>query len=48
MSRANIEFFHHPEAGNFEARLDQHREAHMELYGYDVTGIDYHAEHEAG
>ncbi len=42
MSRANIEFFHNADIGNLEERLNSHREAHLWLYGYDVTSLDFH------
>ncbi len=43
MSRDNIEFFHNADIGNLEERLSSHREAHLWLYGYDVTSLDFHA-----
>ena len=42
MSRDNIEFFHNADIGNLEARLNSHREAHLWLYGHDVTDQDFH------
>lgn len=41
MSRDNIEFFHNADIGNLEERLDSHRDAHLWLYGYDVTSLDF-------
>lgn len=41
MSRANIEFFHNPDVENLEERLNAHREAHLWLYGFDVTAQDF-------
>lgn len=41
MARDNIEFFHNAEIDNLEERLNGHREAHLWLYGYDVTGLDF-------
>ena len=43
MSRDNIEFFHNADVGNLEERLNSHRAAHLWLYGYDVTGLDFRA-----
>ena len=42
MSRDNIEFFHNADIGNLEERLNSHREAHLWLYGHDVTDQDFH------
>ncbi len=41
MSRDNIEFFHNADISNLEERLDSHRDAHLWLYGYDVTRLDF-------
>ncbi len=43
MSRDNIEFFHNADIGNLEERLNSHREAHLWLYGHDVTSLDFKA-----
>jgi len=43
MSRANMEFFHNADLANLEERLDRHREAHLRLYGFDVTAQDFQA-----
>lgn len=37
MSRDNIEFFHNADIDNLEERLNGHRDAHLWLYGHDVT-----------
>ncbi len=41
MSRDNISFFHDAERGDIAERLDRHREAHLWLYGFDVTAQDF-------
>ncbi len=41
MSRGNVEIFHNPHAGDLAARLDKHKEAHLWLYGFDVTAQDF-------
>lgn len=41
MSRDNIEFFHNADIDNLEERLNSHRDAHLWLYGYDVTGLEF-------
>ena len=41
MSRDNIEFFHNADISNLEERLDSHRDAHLWLYGYDVTRLEF-------
>lgn len=41
MSRDNIEFFHNADIGNLEERLNSHRDAHLWLYGYDVTALEF-------
>ncbi len=43
MSRANIEFFHNPDIGILEERLNSHRDAHLWLYGHDVTSLEFKA-----
>ena len=43
MSRDNIEFFHNADIGNLEERLNSHRDAHLWLYGHDVTSQDFQA-----
>ena len=43
MSRANIEFFHNADIDNLEDRLNSHRDAHLWLYGHDVTGLEFKA-----
>ncbi len=42
MSRDNIEFFHNADIDDLEERLNSHRDAHLWLYGYDVTSLDFH------
>ncbi|MEM7253033.1 MAG: FAD-dependent monooxygenase [Pseudomonadota bacterium] len=37
MSRDNISLFHNPDVDDLEAKLNQHRERHHWLYGYDVA-----------
>ncbi|MEE2689165.1 MAG: FAD-dependent monooxygenase [Pseudomonadota bacterium] len=37
MARDNMSFFHDPDVENLEERLNNHRDAHMWLYGFDVT-----------
>ena len=44
MSRANMEFFHHPDVENLEERLSGHRAAHQWLYSCDVTALDFGAD----
>ncbi len=46
MSRENISFFHDVERGDIAARLDRHREAHLWLYGFDVTAQEFAPEDE--
>lgn len=41
LSRGNIAFFHNADVDDLQARLDRHREAHLWLYGHDVTGLDF-------
>lgn len=41
MSRGNVEIFHNPHAGDLATRLDKHKEAHLWLYGFDVTAQDF-------
>ena len=41
MSRDNIEFFHNADIDNLEERLNSHRDAHLWLYGHDVTSQDF-------
>ena len=41
MSHGNIEIFHNPYAGDLAERLDRHKEAHLWLYGFDVTEQDF-------
>ena len=43
MSRENIQFFHHANMPNLEARMFSHRDAHLWLYSFDVTNqaFDY-------
>ena len=43
MSRANIQFFHNPDIENLEERLNTHRDAHLWLYGFDVTAQNFAA-----
>ncbi|NKB59127.1 MAG: NAD(P)-binding protein [Alphaproteobacteria bacterium] len=43
MSRDNIQFFHNADIGNLEERLNSHRDAHLWLYGHDVTNQDFRA-----
>jgi salicylate hydroxylase len=44
MSRDNIEFFHAADRPDLAERLNSHRAAHLELYGFDVTAQDFSAE----
>ena len=37
MSRDNISLFHNADAGDLRDRLERHRQAHLWLYGFDVT-----------
>ena len=41
MSRDNIAFFHNADVDDLEQRLDGHRNAHLWLYGFDVTSQDF-------
>jgi salicylate hydroxylase len=41
MSRDNIQFFHHADIPNLAERMSRHREAHLWLYGFDVTDQDF-------
>ncbi len=41
MSRANIAFFHDADRDDIADRLERHREAHLWLYGFDVTEQDF-------
>ena len=46
MSRDNISFFHDAERGDIAQRLDRHREAHLWLYGFDVTSQEFAPQNE--
>ena len=43
MSRDNISFFHNADVGDLGERLDRHQQAHLWLYGFDVTHQDFEA-----
>jgi salicylate hydroxylase len=43
MARENMTFFHNPDVDDLEERLNNHRDAHMWLYGFDVTDQDFTA-----
>lgn len=43
MSRDNIQFFHNADIPNLVERMSSHREAHLWLYGFDVTNQDFAA-----
>ena len=36
-------FFHDPDVDDLEERLNSHRDAHMWLYGFDVTDQEFAA-----
>ena len=44
MSRDNIQFFHNADIPNLMERMSKHREAHLWLYGFDVTDQDFTSE----
>ena len=41
MARENMSFFHDPDVDDLEQRLNSHRDAHMWLYGFDVTDQEF-------
>lgn len=41
MARDNMSFFHDPDVDDLEDRLSSHRNAHMWLYGFDVTDQEF-------
>jgi len=41
MARDNMNFFHNPGVDDLEERLNRHRDAHMWLYGFDVTDQEF-------
>ncbi len=41
MARENMTFFHNPDVDDLEERLNSHRDAHMWLYGFDVTDQEF-------
>ena len=41
MARENMSFFHDPDVDDLEQRLSSHRDAHMWLYGFDVTDQEF-------
>ncbi len=43
MARENMTFFHNPDVDDLEERLNSHRDAHMWLYGFDVTDQEFAA-----
>ncbi|MCB1739454.1 MAG: FAD-dependent monooxygenase [Gammaproteobacteria bacterium] len=43
MSRDNIEFFHNPDVDDLVERLTGHRDAHLWLYGHDVSAVQFSA-----
>ena len=43
MARDNMNFFHNPDVDNLEEHLNSHRDAHMWLYGFDVTDQEFGA-----
>jgi len=43
MARENMTFFHNPNVDDLEERLNSHRDAHMWLYGFDVTDQEFTA-----
>lgn len=43
MARENMTFFHNPDVDDLEERLNSHRDAHMWLYGFDVTDQEFTA-----
>jgi salicylate hydroxylase len=43
MARDNMTLFHNPNADDLEERLNSHRDAHMWLYGFDVTDQEFTA-----
>ena len=43
IARENMTFFHNPDVDDLEERLNSHRDAHMWLYGFDVTDQEFTA-----
>ena len=43
MARENMSFFHDPDVDDLEERLNSHRDAHMWIYGFDVTDQEFAA-----